>query len=224
MKLVFQTISSMLFGLVFFGVALFLPAWTFDYWQAWVFIAVFIAASIIPSFYLAVRSPAALQRRLKAGPAAETRPAQRIIISAIILSVVATLVLSAFDHRFGWSSVPVSVTVLGNVLVFLGLSLAQLVIVQNNYAAANVRVEADQPLVSTGLYGVVRHPMYTGTAIMMVGTPLALDSLWGLLCVVASAPVIVARIRDEEQMLTEELAGYAEYKTKVRHRLVPYLW
>lgn len=224
MKLTLQTIASMLFGLVFFGVALFLPAWTFDYWQAWVFIAVFIAASIIPSFYLAVRSPAALQRRLKAGPAAETRPAQRIIVSAIILSVIATLVVSAFDHRFGWSSVPVSATVLGNVLVFLGLSFAQLVIVQNNYAAANVRVEADQPLVSTGLYGVVRHPMYTGTAIMMVGTPLALDSLWGLLCVVASAPVIVARIRDEEQMLTEELAGYAEYKNKVRYRLVPYLW
>lgn len=224
MKLTLQTIASMLFGLVFFGVALFLPAWTFDYWQAWVFIAVFIAASIIPSFYLAVRSPAALQRRLQAGPAAETRPAQRIIVSAIILSVIATLVVSAFDHRFGWSSVPVSATVLGNVLVFLGLSFAQLVIVQNNYAAANVRVEADQPLVSTGLYGVVRHPMYTGTAIMMVGTPLALDSLWGLLCVVASAPVIVARIRDEEQMLTEELAGYAEYKNKVRYRLVPYLW
>lgn len=224
MKLTLQTIASMLFGLVFFGVALFLPAWTFDYWQAWVFIAVFIAASIIPSFYLAVRSPAALQRRLKAGPAAETRPAQRIIVSAIILSVIATLVVSAFDHRFGWSSVPVSATVLGNVLVFLGLSFAQLVIVQNNYAAANVRVEADQPLVSTGLYGVVRHPMYTGTAIMMVGTPLALDSLWGLLCVVTSAPVIVARIRDEEQMLTEELAGYAEYKNKVRYRLVPYLW
>lgn len=224
MKLTLQTIASMLFGLVFFGVTLFLPAWTFDYWQAWVFIAVFIAASIIPSFYLAVRSPAALQRRLKAGPAAETRPAQRIIVSAIILSVIATLVVSAFDHRFGWSSVPVSATVLGNVLVFLGLSFAQLVIVQNNYAAANVRVEADQPLVSTGLYGVVRHPMYTGTAIMMVGTPLALDSLWGLLCVVASAPVIVARIRDEEQMLTEELAGYAEYTTKVRYRLVPYLW
>ena len=224
MKLTLQTIASMLFGVVFFGVALFLPAWTFDYWQAWVFIAVFIAASIIPSFYLAVRSPAALQRRLKAGPTAETRPAQRIIVSAIILSVIATLVLSAFDHRFGWSSVPVSITVLGNVLVFLGLSFAQLVIVQNNYAAANVRVEADQPLVSTGLYGVVRHPMYTGTAIMMLGTPLALDSLWGLLCVLASAPVIVARIRDEEQMLTEELAGYAEYRNKVRYRLVPYLW
>ena len=224
MKLTLQTIASMLFGVVFFGVALFLPAWTFDYWQAWVFIAVFIAASIIPSFYLAVRSPAALQRRLKAGPTAETRPAQRIIVSAIILSVIATLVLSAFDHRFGWSSVPVSVTVLGNVLVFLGLSLAQLVIVQNNYAAANVRVEADQPLVSTGLYGVVRHPMYTGTAIMMLGTPLALDSLWGLLCVVASAPVIVARIRDEEQMLTEELAGYPEYMATVRYRLVPHLW
>lgn len=220
MKLIAQTIL----GLGFFVAVLFWPAGTFDYWQAWVFLAVFIATTIVPSIYLAVRHPEALARRMKVGPTAETRPAQRIIVSAIILSVIATLVLSAFDHRFGWSSVPVSVTVLGNVLVFLGLSLAQLVIVQNNYAAANVRVEADQPLVSTGLYGVVRHPMYTGTAIMMLGTPLALDSLWGLLCVVASAPVIVARIRDEEQMLTEELAGYTEYKNKVRYRLVPYLW
>jgi protein-S-isoprenylcysteine O-methyltransferase Ste14 len=220
MKLIAQTVL----GLVFFVAVLFWPAGTFDYWQAWVFLAVFIATTIVPSIYLAVRHPEALARRLKVGPTAETRPAQRIIITLTLTLVVATFVLSALDHRFGWSQVPVWLVIVGNVLVAVGLGVSQLVVVQNNYAAATVRVEADQPLVSTGLYGVVRHPMYTGAAIMMVGTPLALDSLWGLLGVAASAPVIVARIRDEEQMLTEELAGYAEYKTKVRHRLVPYLW
>lgn len=224
MKIALQTIASMLFGLVFFGVALFLPAWTFDYWQAWVFIAVFISASLISGVCLAVRNPAALQRRMRAGPTAETRPAQRIIISAIILSVVATLVISALDHRFGWSTVPVPVVLLGDVLVFVGLSLAQLVVVQNGYAGAAITVEDEQPLISTGLYGMVRHPMYFGTLIMMIGTPLALDSLWGLLAVAASVPILAARIFDEEKMLTEELAGYREYMTKVDHRLVPYLW
>lgn len=220
MKLIVQTVL----GLAFFIAVLFWPAGTFDYWQAWVFLAVFIATTILPSIYLAVRHPDALARRLKAGPTAETRPAQRIIMTLTVTLVVATFVLSSLDHRFGWSQVPMWLVVTGNVLVAAGLSVAQLVVVQNNYAAATVRVEADQPLVSTGLYGVVRHPMYTGAAVMMVGTPLALDSLWGLLGVAASAPVIVARIRDEEQMLTEELAGYPEYRTRVRYRLVPYLW
>lgn len=224
MKLALQTVGASVFGLLFFGVALFVPAWTFDYWQAWVFIAVFTAASLISCGYLVVRDPAALQRRLKAGPTAETRPAQRIIISAIVLSVAATVVVSALDHRFGWSTVPVFVALLGNVLVFVGLSLAQLVIVQNGYAAATITVEDDQPLISTGLYGLVRHPMYFGTLIMMIGTPLALGSLWGLLAVAVALPLLAARIHDEEKMLTDELAGYREYMTQVRHRLVPYLW
>ncbi len=220
MKLIAQTVL----GLAFFIAVLFWPAGTFDYWQAWVFLAVFIATTILPSIYLAVRHPDALARRMKAGPTAETRPAQRIIMTLTVTLVVATFVLSALDHRFGWSQVPVWLVVTGNVLVAAGLGVAQLVVVQNNYAAATIRVEAGQPLVSTGLYGLVRHPMYTGAAVMMVGTPLALDSLWGLLGVAASAPVIVARIRDEEQMLTEELAGYPEYRTRVRYRLVPHLW
>lgn len=224
MKLVLQTVGASAFGLLFFGVALFVPAWTFDYWQAWVFIAVFTAATLIACGYFVVRNPAALQRRLKAGPTAETRPAQRIIITAIVLSVVATVVVSALDHRFGWSTVPVLVVLLGNALVFVGLALAQLVVAQNGYAAATITVEDEQPLISTGLYGLVRHPMYFGTLIMMIGTPLALGSLWGLLAVAAAVPVLAARIFDEEKMLTEELAGYREYTTRVRHRLVPYLW
>ena len=106
----------------------------------------------------------------------------------------------------------------------VGLAGAQLVVVQNAYASANITVEADQPLVSTGLYGVVRHPMYLGALIMMVGTPLALDSLWGLLVVVVALPVLAARILDEEKMLVEELAGYREYTTQVRSRLLPGVW
>ena len=217
-------LAQTVFGLGFFVAVLFWPAGTFDYWQAWVFLAVFIATTILPSIYLAVRYPDALARRMKAGPTAETRPAQRIIMTLTLTLVVATFVLSALDHRFGWSQVPVWLVIVGDVLVAVGLGVAQLVVAQNNYAAATIRVEADQPLVSTGLYGVVRHPMYTGAAVMMVGTPLALDSLWGLLGVVASAPVIAARIRDEEQLRTEERAGYREYMTRVRYRLVPHLW
>lgn len=224
MKMALQTAASMVFGLLFFGIALFVPAGTFQYWQAWVFIAVFMAASIVPAIYLALTDPAALRRRMKAGPTAETRPVQRIIMSAVIAMVIAVLVVAALDHRFGWSAVPVWVVVVGDVLVFAGLMLAQLVIIQNAYAAATITVEADQPLVSTGLYGIVRHPMYSGTLIMMVGTPLALGSYWALLAVVTAVPILAARILDEEAAMLDGLAGYAEYRTQVRYRLVPGVW
>jgi protein-S-isoprenylcysteine O-methyltransferase Ste14 len=209
---------------MFFGLALFLPAWTFHYWQAWVFIAVFVVTTIGPSIYLAVKDPAALQRRMHAGPTAETRPAQRIAISATVLAVVALLVVSALDHRFGWSSVPLAMITLGNVLVAVGLLVAQLVVVQNRYASANITVEADQELASTGLYRLVRHPMYVGALVMMIGTPLALDSYWGLAVLIPGLLVLAARIVDEEKMLSDELAGYDEYTQKVRYRLLPGVW
>jgi protein-S-isoprenylcysteine O-methyltransferase Ste14 len=224
MKLAVQSIGSMVFGLVFFGLALFLPAWTFRYWQGWAFIAVFMVATLGPSLYIAIKFPEALQRRMHGGPTAETRPAQRIAITAIVGSVVAVLVTSALDHRFGWSSVPLPVTVAGYVLVFAGLTIAQIVIIGNNYAAANITVEPDQTLVSTGLYGLIRHPMYFGTAVMMLGTPLALGSWWGLLVLIPAQAALAMRINDEEKMLTEELSGYREYRTTVPYRLVPHVW
>lgn len=224
MKIALQTLASTVFGVVFFAVALFVPAGTVAYWQGWTFIAVFLVTTILPSIYLAVRDPAALQRRMRAGPTAETRPLQRIVISATVVLVIAALVVSALDHRFGWSSVPPWAVAVGYVLVAVGLLLAQLVVVQNGYASANITVEEGQPLVSTGLYGVVRHPMYSGALVMMVGMPLALDSLWGLGVVAAAVPVLALRIADEEKMLRDELAGYAEYATRVRSRLVPGVW
>ncbi|QRY45499.1 Protein-S-isoprenylcysteine O-methyltransferase Ste14 [Mycobacterium sp. 88mf] len=224
MKLALQTIASGVFGLVFFAATLFWPAGTFHYWQAWVFIAVFMATTVVPSMYLAVRDPAALQRRLHGGPTAETRIVQKIVIWAVTGSAVAAFVLSALDHRFGWSSVPTAVVVLGNVLVAVGLILAQTVVFQNSFAGASIQVEDEQQLVSTGLYGLVRHPMYFGAVLMMFGTPLALGSYWALLVSIVSIPVFGIRITDEEKMLRAELDGYDEYTQKVRYRLLPYLW
>lgn len=224
MKLALQTIASGVLGLVFFAATLFWPAGTFHYWQAWVFIAVFMATTVVPSMYLAVRDPAALQRRLHGGPTAETRIVQKIVIWAVTGSAIAAFVLSALDHRFGWSSVPTAVVVLGNVLVAVGLVLAQTVVFQNSFAGASIQVEDEQQLVSTGLYGLVRHPMYFGAVLMMFGTPLALGSYWALLVSIVSIPVFGVRITDEEKMLRAELDGYDEYTQKVRYRLLPYLW
>lgn len=219
-----KAIASSLFGFALFGVCLFLPAGTFNYWQAWLFIAVFLVTTAGPSIYWAVKRPDVLRRRMNAGPAAETRPAQKIIVTGIQLWFTALLVVSAFDHRFGWSNVPTAVVLAGNVLVALGLGVTLLVVQQNSYAAANITVEADQELVSTGLYGLVRHPMYLGALVMGVGVPLALDSYWGLVLMIPGVFVLAYRILDEEKMLNQELRGYGEYTQKVHHRLVPGVW
>lgn len=224
MMIALQTAVTAIVGLLFFCVLLFVPAGTVHYWQAWVYIAVTMAGTMGPSLYLAVARPDVLQRRLKSGPLAETRPAQRLIVAAIFLIVIALLVVSALDHRFGWSTVPVPVVILGVVLVALGLATTQLVILQNGYAAATVTVEAGQQLVTTGLYGRVRHPMYAGAVVMMVGTPPALGSLWGLAVLLPGALALRARILDEEQLLRAELDGYDAYSQQVRYRLLPGVW
>ena len=224
MKVAVQLLASTLGGIVFMGLILFVPAGTFGYWQAWVFIAVFIVGTMAPTVYLAGQHPDALQRRMTSGPWNETRLAQKLIYVGLLLSVVAAGVISALDHRFGWSTVPTPVVVAGNVLVLGGLLIAEIVVIQNNYAAATITVEAEQPVVSTGLYGIVRHPMYVGALIMMAGMPLALASFWGLLTIVPGVLVFVARITDEEKALREELDGYDAYTEKVRYRLVPGVW
>ncbi|HEX3286468.1 MAG TPA: isoprenylcysteine carboxylmethyltransferase family protein [Mycobacterium sp.] len=224
MKTAVQTAITSVVGLVIFGLLVFGPAGTFDYWRGWAFIAVFAAATLIPSVYLAVKNPEALRRRMQAGPGAETRPLQKLVIAVAFLSVGAMIVISVSDFRFGWSTVPAAVSVVGLVLVAAGLTIAMLVTIQNGYAAANVRVEMGQQLSSTGWYGFVRHPMYFGNVILMIGAPLALGSYWGLLILVVGLAVLAVRITDEEALLKQELAGYPEYMEKVHYRLMPYVW
>jgi protein-S-isoprenylcysteine O-methyltransferase Ste14 len=224
MKALGKGLVSATLGLIAFGVMLFVPAGTFHYWQAWVFLAVFALSTWIPSVYLMRTNPAALERRMRAGPLAETRTLQRIVLTVLFICFPAIFVVSALDHRFGWSPVPATVSLIGDVLVGIGLGVAMMVLIQNSYASVNVTVEAGQRLVSTGLYGLVRHPMYTGNVILMVGVPLALGSYWGLVLVVLGLFVLALRIRDEEDLLEHELTGYREYTQQVRYRLVPYVW
>ena len=224
MKTLVKGAVSAALGLVAFGLMLFLPAGTVHYWQAWVFLAVFAFYTWIPSVYLVRKNPAALERRMHAGPLAETRTLQQIVSTVVFICFPAMLVVSALDHRFGWSPVPTTVTVVGDVLVAVGLGVAMLVVAQNGYAAANITVESGQTLVSTGLYGLVRHPMYSGSVIMMVGVPLALDSYWGLVFVIPALVALALRIRDEEELLQQQLSGYREYEQQVHYRLVPFVW
>ncbi|OBJ03113.1 isoprenylcysteine carboxylmethyltransferase family protein [Mycobacterium sp. 1465703.0] len=224
MKTGIRVTATSIWGILSWILILLLPAGTLHYWQAWLFIAVFTVATIVPTVYLSRTNPAALQRRMRAGPRAEPRKAQKFIITGSFLGLFATMVFSALDHRFGWSSVPPWLSVLGDVLVATGLGIAMLVIVQNSYAAATVTVEAGQTVISNGLYRYVRHPMYVGNVIMMIGIPLALGSYWGLLFVIPGTFVLILRILDEEKLLTRELPGYPEYAQRVPYRLVPRVW
>ncbi|OBB18592.1 methyltransferase family protein [Mycolicibacterium elephantis] len=217
--LLFGVVEIVVFGLVLFGLA-----GTFDYWQAWAFLAVFALSTWLPSMYLLRTNPQALQRRKRAGPVAETRTVQKLLIAGWYASLAAMVLVSTLDHRFGWSSVPAAVSVAGDVLVAIGLGVTSLVVIQNSFAASTVQVESDQKLVDTGLYGLVRHPMYTGNVITIVGFPLALGSYWGLLTVLPGLAALVLRIQDEEKLLREELDGYREYAQKARYRLVPLMW
>ncbi|MEU9805894.1 isoprenylcysteine carboxylmethyltransferase family protein [Mycobacterium sp. NPDC050853] len=224
MKAIAKVLAFGLVELVVFGLALFLLAGTFNYWQAWAFLAVFALSTWIPTMYLQQVNPAAHERRKHAGPVAETRTVQKVLIGGWYLSLAAMVVISALDHRFGWTSAPAVICVVGEVLVAVGLGVTSLVVIQNSFAASTVQVETGQTLVSTGLYGLVRHPMYTGNVVTVIGFPLALGSYWGLVSVIPGLIVLIVRIRDEEKLLAEELDGYLEYAQKARYRLVPYMW
>ncbi len=219
-----RSIALSVLGLVGLGALLFIPAGTLNYWQAWVFIVVFAAATQSIGIYLALKDPALLERRLQFGPGAEQRPSQRIISALVFLGFLAVMVVSALDFRFGWSTVLFWVSLLGDVLVLLGLFITLLVLRENTFSASNIRVEPGQTVISTGPYAIMRHPMYAGALIMGVGVPLALGSWLGLLVVALLMPVLVWRILDEEKLLSSELSGYTEYRRHVRFRLVPFVW
>lgn len=224
MSLPLQTLRTAIIGIVVLGALLLIPAGTLAYWPGWAFIVVFTVMTNLIGVYLAIKDPAALQRRVKFGATRETRPLQRIVIGVVTVALAAVLILSALDWRFGWSNVPLWVIVFGDVLVAGGLYLTFVVLQQNSFAASTIETMQGQAVISTGLYGLVRHPMYLGALIMCIGIPLALGSYWGLLIVVVVIPVLVLRIGDEEKMLIDELKGYDDYRARVRSRLIPGIW
>jgi protein-S-isoprenylcysteine O-methyltransferase Ste14 len=223
-KLIVPTLKSTVVGVVVLGLLLFLPAGTLNYWQAWVVIAIFVLGSNLIGIYLSVHDPELLERRKQAGPQAETRLVQKIIVLILTAALVGMLVLCALDHRFGWSAIPASASLVGQVLTAIGLYITFLVVKENSFSASTIRVFKDQKVISTGLYALVRHPMYTGTLLLTLASPVALGSWWGFLSVLLVIPVLVWRIFDEEKLLKAELPGYADYASRVRYRLVPFGW
>jgi protein-S-isoprenylcysteine O-methyltransferase Ste14 len=202
----------------------FIPAWTLDYWQAWMFLAIFFVSVLAITTYLMKNDPKLLERRTNAGPGAEHERSQNIIQSFAALAFVAMFIVSALDHRFAWSTVPIYATALGDMLVALGLYLVFLVFKENTFASGTIEIGDEQKVVTTGPYALVRHPMYIGALVMLVGVPLALGSLWGLLAIVPMTVVLVARLLDEEKFLAKNLAGYSDYQNKVKYHLLPLIW
>jgi protein-S-isoprenylcysteine O-methyltransferase Ste14 len=223
-KLILQASAGLVFLLALIAAALFGPAGTCDFWQAWVFLGVFAGGTIAITIDLARRDPALLARRVKAGPVAERRPAQKIVQSVASLAFAALFVIAGFDQRYGWSQIATALVVVGDGLVATGLYIVFLVFRANTFTSAVVAVEADQRLVSTGPYAVIRHPMYAGALLLLIGTPIAVGCWWGLVAVAALAAVIVWRLIDEESVLLDRLPGYTEYRRRVKHRLVPGVW
>lgn len=203
---------------------LFAPPWTLDWWQAWLFLAVYFGASIALMLDLMKRDPALLERRMKAGPWAEERLAQKIIMTIASLGFIGLVVIPALDRRFGWSHLSPLVVLAGDALVLIGGYGVWRVFRENSFTSARIELAADQRVISTGPYAHLRHPMYATALVMMAGIPLALGSPWGLLALAAMMPALIWRILDEETFLAAELPGYAAYKQKVRYRLIPHLW
>lgn len=204
--------------------ALFGAAGTLDYWQAWAFLATFGTVTLAITIYLAVRDPALLARRTNAGPLAEPTRTQQVIQSLASLAFFAMFVIAGLDHRFAWSRVPEAVALVGDALVAIGLALVALVFRANTYTSATVQVERAQVVISTGPYAVVRHPMYAGAFVMLLGVPVALASWFAAAALVPIVAAIVVRLLDEERVLARDLARYDDYRQRVRSRLIPGVW
>lgn len=216
----FKLWLSLVRGCVLLALALFLSAGTIRYWQAWVFLGI-VVVTCIPVMLLITRNPKLLESRTRAGPAAEQRPTQKIIVLAILPIWIAAFIVPGLDIRFGWSHVPSWLSLLGDVLIVASMWLVYRVFEENPFGSATVEVTADQRVISTGPYAFVRNPMYSGASLYFVASALALGSYWALVPAVLMVLGFVWRLTDEERFLARHLPGYTTYCAKVRWHLIP---
>jgi protein-S-isoprenylcysteine O-methyltransferase Ste14 len=224
-----QDLTKKAFGgllrfLISLWVLVFLPAWTLHYWQGWIFLLVFSTSVLLITLYLMKNDPKLLARRINAGPGAEKERRQQAIQLLASLAFIALIIFPGVDHRFGWSSVPGYGAITGDALVAVGLFIVFRVFKENTFTSGIIEIDPEQKVISTGPYARVRHPMYFGALIMLLGVPLALGSWWGVLATLPITLVIVWRLREEEIFLAKNLAGYLEYRMKVKYRLLPFIW
>ncbi|MBP6177254.1 MAG: isoprenylcysteine carboxylmethyltransferase family protein [Anaerolineales bacterium] len=220
-QLVITVLSRILGSIPIFMLFFFLPAGTWEYWQAWVYISILITPMFFAMFYLLKNNPELLERRMRLK---EQRAEQRQILQFSYIFFLLAFILPGFDKRFGWSDLPTGVVLAADACVLLGYLIVFRVMQINSFASRVIEVAEDQKVIDTGLYSVVRHPMYVGAILLYVASPLALGSLWAVLPALGIIPIIVARTKDEELALEKDLPGYVEYKKKTKYRLIPFIW
>ena len=221
-QLVIKAVVKFSFIYVLLGLCFFLPAGTFNFWEAWLYIGTFSSAMIIFLIFLIRKDPALLKRRLET---VEKRNKQKWVIWLSNLLFLSIYFIPGFDKRYEWSNVPIWLVILADLIFALGYLFFFWVMRENSYAAHNVKVEKGvQKVITTGPYAIVRHPMYSAVIIMFGITPLALGSYWGLIPLSAIFVLLYFRITDEEQLLKEELDGYKEYMKQTKYRIFPKIW
>jgi protein-S-isoprenylcysteine O-methyltransferase Ste14 len=223
-KLTAQAMFGLLNLIVMIAIFLFFPGWTLKYWQGWLFLGVFGISVLLITLYFLRRDPDLIQRRVKAGPVAEQQTSQKIIQGLAAIFFILPFIFSSIDHRLHLSNVPVYLVLFGDIVVALGLYFVFLVFRENTFTSATIEVADEQKVISTGPYAVVRHPMYAGAFLMLLGIPLALGSWWAYIFIFLLFAAIIWRLLDEEKFLAKNLPGYDAYRQKVRYRLIPFIW
>lgn len=221
MKLLINALTKFICGLLMVGLLIFLPAGTLCFYKGWLFIALLFAPMLIAGFVMFFKSPDFLAKRLDAK---EKQVAQKGVVALSGLMFIVGFVVAGLDFRLGWSKIPTVVTAVASVLLLLAYVLYAEVMRENAYLSRTVKVEEGQTVVDTGLYGIVRHPMYMATILMFLMIPIVLGSWYALIAFGFYPAIIVVRLKDEEELLTRELPGYAEYKKKVKYRIIPFVW
>ena len=220
-KLLLNSIVKLLSGLVMIAILLFLPAGTWHYLHAWLFIALLFVPMTMIGIWLYLSHPNLLVKRLGNK---EREQQQKNVVALSGLMFISGFVLCALDYRCGWSSVPVWLVVVASVIFLLGYGMYAEVMRENAYLSRTIEVQEGQQLIDSGLYGIVRHPMYTATILMFMAIPLVLGSFWALFVFAIYPILMVLRIQNEEQVLVEGLVGYSEYQKRVKWRLIPFVW
>ena len=221
MKLFFQALTKFLLGAVIFGLLIFLPAGSFHYWQGWLLMGILFVPMFVAGLILMVKNPELLRKRLNAK---EEEKEQKSVVALSGMMFVAAFVVAGLNWRFQWLVLPHWAVWVAAALFLFGYILYAEVLRENTYLSRTIEVQEDQKVIDTGLYGIVRHPMYTATIILFLSMPLVLSSPISFLIMLFYIPLIAKRIRNEEAVLEEGLKGYREYKQRVKYKVLPYIW
>ena len=220
-KLLLSAIIKFSFGIIFVGLLLFLPAGTFYYFNAWLFMSLLFIPMFILGIFLFIKSPELLEKRLNAK---EKEKTQKGVVGFSAILFLASFLIAGFDYRFDWSVIPMWCVILASVILLMSYGMYAEVMRENIYLSRTIEVQENQKVIDTGLYGIIRHPMYAVTIWLFLAIPIVLGSWWALLCMVPYPFLIAIRILNEEKVLENNLSGYKEYKAKVKYRLVPFIW